>query len=205
MHGSSHELGLLELQRFLIKEPRPVWNRVNCYAIFDPGTQEQVGSVRAEPARLVSFLRWLWPRALGGGRLEVCETEDESLVFIVRHLVGLRGQRIEIYDADDHLIGCGKNSSFSGGRSFQLYDRNGLAFAKVEGECPGPKVRFLSRDGRELGVLARDTAVSSNEGGAETGYCLVSIHEELAELPLVKMVLLGTALALDRMHHAQGR
>jgi hypothetical protein len=192
--SSSYEIGLLELQRFLIKEPLAPREKGGAYAIFDPGTKQQVGVARAAPGLPARFLRWFVPRTLLPTKLVVYETEDESLVFTVSRVVNLWRQRIEIYDADDHFMGYGENSIFSGRSGFRFYDRRGLPFANVEGEIQGRRFRFVSRDGRELGVV---------EPGVDAGSCLVSLHEELAEQPLAKMLLLGAALAIDLVYHGK--
>src|SRR5260370_27435310 len=92
LHSSSYELGLLELQRFLIKEQHACRGRV--YALLEPSTQEQAGVARAELGTLARLLPGFVRRTFLPTRLEVCETEDESLVFPVRRVVGLWGQRI---------------------------------------------------------------------------------------------------------------
>jgi hypothetical protein len=53
----------------------------------------------------------------------------------------------------------------------------------------------VSRDARDLGVVAREGA----------GVSIVSLHEELAEQPLAKMLLLGAVLALGMVYHGEGK
>jgi hypothetical protein len=195
--GSSYEFGLLELQRFLIKELPAVEAGVESYAIFDPRTQQRVGIARKEPGFLARLLGWPVRSPVLPARLKVYETEDESLVFKVRRVAGLWGQRSEIYDADDHFIGYGETGVFSGRSNFRLYDRRGLPFANAEGEFRTRNYRLVGREGRELGVVARSGASGGSELAAASGSCLVSLHEELAEQPLAKMLLLGAVLAID--------
>jgi hypothetical protein len=218
--GSSYEIGLLELQRFLIKEQPAARAGGESYAIFDPRTQQQVGIARGEAGLLVRLLGWLVRSTLLPARLRVYETEDESLVFTVRRLASLWGQRSEIYDADDHFIGYGENRVFSGLSGFQLYDRRGLPFANAEGEIRSRTFRLVSRDGRELGVVACPPPLSTlspeeervergdgldSERGGESGACLVSLHEELAEQPLSKMLLLGAVLTIAMVYRGKDK
>lgn len=154
---------------------------------------------------LARLLGWSAHRPLLPARLKVYETEDESLVFKVRRVASLWGQRSEIYDADDHFIGYGENSVFSGLSGFRLYDRRGLPFANVEGEFRSRSFRFVSRDGRELGVVARAGGGGGSELSVESGSCLVSLHEELAEQPLAKMLLLGAVLTIDMAYRTKDK
>src|SRR5206468_552171 len=153
--ASSYELGLLELQRFLIKDEPSPRQHAATYAILDPSTQEQAGIARAQFGPLARLLRGFVRRTFLPTRLEVYETEDESLVFTVRRMVGWWGQRVEIYDADDQAMGFGEQRLLSGGSGFCFYDRRGLPFAKLDGEFRELQFRFVSRDGRELGVVTR--------------------------------------------------
>jgi hypothetical protein len=205
LHGSSYEVGLLELQRFLIQEQGTSPNRGVSYAICDPGTREQFGVAHAGFGSLARLLRRLGQGSPVPSELHVYETQDESLVFTVRRVGGLWGQRIEVYDADDHFIGYAESSVFSKPKDFRIYDRRGLPLAEVEGEFQGRSFRFVNRDGQELGVVTRDAAAGSSE--ARTGFepCLVSVHEDLAELPLAKMLLLGAALAIAMVYYREGR
>jgi hypothetical protein len=205
LHGSSYEVGLLELQRFLIQEQGTSLSRGTSYTICDPGTREQFGIAHAGFGSLARLLRRLGHGSPVPSALQVYETEDESLVFTVRRVGGLWGQRIEVYDADDHFIGYAENGVLSKAKGFRIYDRRGLPLAEVEGELQGGNFRFVNRDRKELGVVSRDAAAGSSE--ARTGFeqCLVSIHEDLAELPLAKMLLLGAALAITLVYYREGR
>jgi hypothetical protein len=194
-----YEVGLLELQRFLIQEQGTSPNRGVSYAICDPGTRERFGVARAGFGSLAKLLRRLGHGSPVPSAFHVYETEDESLVFTVRRVGGLWGQRIEVYDADDHFIGYAENGVFSKPKGFRIYDRRGLPLAEVEEDLQGGRFRFVNRDGQELGVVTRAAAVGSSEAHAR----LVSVHEELAELPLVKMLLLGAALAIPTVYYRQ--
>jgi hypothetical protein len=191
LHSSGRELGVLELQRFLIKERAASAPAANTYGIFEPQTQDQVGIAREELGSLWRFLRSFLSR-----KLEVRETEDESLVFTVHRTVGWWRRRLEVYDADDYLIGYGEDRTVSGRDGFWISDRRGLPFAEVKESLRGRGCLFLGPDGRELGAVTSEWTGTGNESRASANHYLMSIGEELAEQPFAKMLLLGAALAV---------
>ncbi len=196
MHGSGPEVGLLELQRFLIKE-RPAFGEAGTlYDIFDPRTQKPMGVIREKSGTLRKFLGKFLSKRFLTIELEVRETEDESLVFIVHRTMGLWRRRIEVYDADDHLMGYGENRGFSGRGGFWIYDRRNLPFAAIQVASRGQGCCFLAPDGRELGTVTRERTEPDREARAPANPYLVSIDDALAEQPLAKMLVLGAALAI---------
>jgi hypothetical protein len=195
----------LELQRFLIKERAACGEAATIYDIFDPRTQETMGVVREKSGALPKFLRRFLGKRFLTTKLEVRETEDESLVFTVRRTTGLWRRRIEIYDADDHQMGCGESRSFCGRGTFWIYDRRNLPFAEIKGAFQGEGCCFLSADGRELGTVTGEWNAPVTQLRAPANHYLVSIGDELAEQPLAKMLVLGAAMAMNIAHHGEGR
>src|SRR5262249_39944099 len=132
LQSSSRDLGVLELQRLVVREARVPAPRGNRYAICDPQTGLQVGIAREEPVARWNFLSSFFNTTLS---LKVCETEDESLVFTVHLITSWWRRRLEIYDAEDSLIGYGEQRNLSGRQSYWIYDRSGLPFVEVQ-EAP---------------------------------------------------------------------
>lgn len=204
MHGSRPDVGLLELQRLLCKERAAGREGLAVYDVFDPTTQEQVGVVREQSGSLGRLLRRFLSPRLVTTTLEVRETEDESLVFMVHRAMGWWRRRIDIYDADDRWMGCGEKRAFWGQGGFWIYDRRNLPFAQIRGAFQSRGYRFLGPDGRELGTVTRERTEPRTEASAPVQHCLVSISDELAGQPLAKMLLLGVALVIHMVHHGKG-
>src|SRR5262249_8002762 len=144
----------------LIKEQTACWGTARTYDIFDPQMQESIGVIREEPGSLRKLLRSFLSGTILPTKLEARETEDESLVFTVYRAVGLWRRRIEVYDADDHLMGYGLSRTFRGRGGFWIYDRTGLPIVEIK-EAPRGRGCFLqSPDGRELVAVTREAAGS---------------------------------------------
>lgn len=189
----------MEAQRFLITDRAAPGETAIAYDIFDPKTQERVGVIREKSGSLPEFLRKLLSKRFLTIKLEVCETEDESLVFTVHRTMGWWRRRIDVYDADDHLMGYGENQAASGS-GFWIYDRRNLPFAEIKSSSRGRSCRFLAPDGRELGTVTGEWTAPGTNVRTPIDHYLVSIGDELAEQPLAKMLLLGAALAMNMDH-----
>src|SRR5207248_6611106 len=193
LHGTSPEVGLLERQRFGIA-PRPARElETTVYDIFDPRTHEPLGVIRQQAGWLRNFLgRFLSQRFLTT-KLEVRETEDESLVFTVRRTMGWWRQRIDVYDADDHWMGSGEQGGMYGRGGFWIFDARNLPLAEIRGALPAEGCRFQAPDGRLLCMVTREGTEPGWPVSAGANPYVVSIDETLAKQPLAKMLLLGTA------------
>jgi uncharacterized protein YxjI len=197
------EKGMLERQRFLIKEQVAVLKTVDTYDIFNPDTGEQVGVAREVPGSWVTLLRWFISKHLMPTTVEVREIEDESLLFTIRRPVRFWRQQVEVYDADDHLVGFFKSKLFTLGGGFWVYDNRGEQFAEVQGNWIGWNFTFLTPDGRELGIVTKKWAGLGKELFTSADNYIVSIHDDLLNEPIAKMLLLAAALAIDIVYYEE--
>ncbi len=188
---------MLELQRFLIKERVAFVKTVDSYDICDPDTGDQVGTARETPPGWVQLLRWLIPKSLMPTKIEVRETDEDSLVFTIRRPVTLFRARVEVLDGDDELVGYFYSKFFSWTAGFWVYDRNDHPVAEVKGDWIAWNFRFLTPDGRELGVITKQWAGLAKELFSSADHYLVAISDELSANPIAKMLLLAAALAAD--------
>jgi hypothetical protein len=191
------EGGMLELQRFLIKERVAFLRSALLYDLYDADDNEQVGIAREVVPRWVRLLRWLISRHRLPTRLEVFEGEDESLVFILRVRVGPWRRRVEVRDADEHLVGYLATRVFTWGRQTTVYNKQHEEFARLEGDWSAGNFSFVTPDGRELGAITRKSGGLGRKLFSRADSYLVTLGDELLDQPIAKMLLLATALAID--------
>jgi hypothetical protein len=175
---------MLEHGQFLIRKQADCSPLASQYSILDDQTQEPLGSARVRPGWLA---RWCagWPGTrLLPVRLDVCETDDEPLVFTVHR--GLGRKRAQIADADDQCVGRLVARGSDPAAGFWILDRSGDRFVTVE--FNGAAFILWDGVGRKLAAWRQD--------GVDWH---VSLEPLLDDLPLVKMLLLGSALALGLM------
>ncbi len=188
---------MLELQRFLVKEQVAFLKTASTFEIIDPDTRQRVGIAREEPSTFVKMLRWLIGKRVTPICIEVRETEDESLLLTIRRPVQLWRERVNVYDADDRLMGSFQSKLMPGGRGFWLYDDQNLLFAELKGDLLGWDFGFFTPDGRELGAVSKSWAGLGRELFTSADNYIVSVHEDLEDQPIAKMLLLAAALAVD--------
>jgi hypothetical protein len=191
---------MLELQRFLIKDKASSPKTV---AVMDLDTRVQVGVARQIPAW---FARWV--AAFIGKQflpitVEARETEDESLVFTIRGSAGWWHRRIEVFDADERLVGWCTCSLSSRAPNPRLYDGLGQWFAEVRGEWKKGHFAFVNPDSREVGIVTREWSGPGKEQLTSAGDYALAFHDELINQPLAKMLLLATALALGTVYDVE--
>jgi uncharacterized protein YxjI len=196
---------MLELQRFFIKEQVAFLRSTSTYDIFDPDTREQVGVAREQPGSFARILRWFVSKRLTATSIEVYETEDESLVFTIHRPMSLWQERVNVYDADHRLMGYFLSKVLSWGRGFWVYDHEGLPFAELKGDWVGWNFVFVTPEGQELGAVTKSWAGLGRELFTSADNYVVSIHEELEDQPIAKMLLLAAALAVDLVYYENGK
>jgi hypothetical protein len=142
--------------------------------ILHATTGAKVGSVRGSAGTDKGWLRWF-----RSYRLEIRETDDESLLLILK-----RPWRIfrlwDIHDADEQRIGSLYPPS--------LLDEDGVRRAFIEQDRLG-KGRIVSIDGR---ILAETNCLDSHD-------LQLRFAAELEENPFLRMLLLASVIALDHL------
>jgi len=189
---------MLELQRFLVKEQFALFRKSITYDILDAETREQVGVAREELGGLARMLRWVIKRRFASVSIEVFESTDESLVFTIHRPAGFGQQRVNVYDADDRLMGYFQNR-ISWGGSFGVYDYHNDLFAEIKGDWLARNFAFETPDGRELGNVKR--AWPGLGLLTHAGIYVVTIDDDLEDQPIAKMLLLAAALAIDIVYY----
>ena len=155
---------MLERQRLLIgpweESPQPT------RSVFDAASHGRLGIVRRRPR--------VWFRR---ETLEICETEDESLLCSIRLMPWWWfGCVSEVYDAEERRIAILRGAA--------IQDGLGRLLADVTEEGAGRGGKFI---GRDLTMLA-EWAVSGEEVSLQ-------FSEALASQPFAKMALLGEVLS----------
>lgn len=187
---------MLELQRFFVKEQVALLRTTDIYDIYDPDTQQQVGTARETVGTLVQLMRWFIHKGLMPTTVQVRDRQ-EQLVFSIRRPIQLLRARVEVRNADHELLGYFKSKLFSLGGGFWVYDNHDRQFAEVKGDWKGWNFRFLTPDGVELGLVTKKWAGLGKEMFTSADSYIVSINDGLSDQPVAKTLLLAAALAID--------
>jgi hypothetical protein len=141
-------------------------------AIVDPTTERALGFAAWDMPRLAAWLAWL-----GRKRIQVFETEDESLVMTLCRPWGL-ARMWEVMDAEGHRVG----------HVFQdaVYDSYGALLATMSSTSDGSETVLLGEAGRVLGTW-QDIP---GQG------CYFRFGESAENNPFARMVALAGVLTL---------
>ncbi len=165
---------MLEAGQYLIGDWRSVGDDAFCRDILHAATHERLGRVHSPTAPERGWTRWL-----RSYRLELRETDDDSLLIVLK-----RPWRIlrlwDIYDADDQRMGSVYPPS--------ILDEDGVRRAFVDRGLSG-RGRIISAEGRVLTEL--DYGVENE--------LRVKFADDLEENPFLRMLLLASAIALDSL------
>jgi hypothetical protein len=157
---------MLERARLLVRNWARSGDDTPRRPILDADTGEPAGFARWQPAD------GPWWQRLGPATLEVRETEDESLLFVLRRRWGL-GTSWEVRDADGRPVAVVRRG--------WVEDRRELLAALIERD--GAALRFRGGRGEDLGRV---------EPGADG--VSVTFAPGAGENPFLRMAVLAAAL-----------
>jgi hypothetical protein len=177
---------MLEYERFLIVKQASRTAAAANYKILDAATDRPIGIARIKPNKLVTFLGGLGDSRFLPLKLEAYEIEDEPLVFIVRRNAGFLHGQARIADADDHRLGRFVARGSTAAQGFWILDRQNYLY--VTGEFVAERSAHVLRSGEGYVVATLDSKKQET---------LLEFDSALHDQPLAKMLLLGSAFALD--------
>ena len=104
---------------------------------------------------------------------------------------------VTVKDAAGNHLGRFRSKLFSLGGGFYVYDAAGNQAAEVKGDWKSWNFRFLSNDGRELGVVSRKWGGALKELFTSADSYAVQLSTELGTNPALAALLLAAGLAVD--------
>lgn len=197
---------MLEADKFVVKEQVKFLKSSQSYEIFDPDTQELIGTAEENIGGLNKMLRWVISKALMPTRFEIREKPDDALLFVIRRGAYIFRSRVEVLNADGELIGYFRSKILTIGGGFHVYDKNDNHFAEVKGNIIGFNYRIVTPDKAvELGSVKKKWGGVGRELFTSADTYLVDIADDLRNQPVAKMLTLATALAVDMIFKSESR
>ncbi len=182
---------MLELQKWLFKLATPHWEfGLSHWDVLDPDTDRQVGVIRGKKITWKEALRYRW------GPLEGRTVPDGALVFTLRKPFRLGRSRLETLNAAGELVGYFQPKIISVNGGFWVYDGRDRIIGEVRGDWSQYEFQFLTPEGQELGRVSRKlVGLARSLLYHERDYA-VTVSDQAAERPEVKLLLWSTALAV---------
>ena len=198
---------MLECNTFAITEHKKLLSSVQSYEIKNGETGEPVGTAVENIGGFNRLLRWFVSKQFMPTTVEVREKPDDSVVFTIGRGWYLFRSRVEVRDADGHLVGYFKSKFLTISGGFHVYDKDDKYFAHVKGSMFGFNYKFLTEDGTiELGTVSKKLGGLSGvvrEVLFSADNYFLQVSPQFAEQPMAKMLLLAATLAVDIIYKSE--
>lgn len=192
---------MLNLTNFLIKEEIGFFKLSNTYHIFDPVTGVEVGVAKEDVPMLVKILR-----AFIGSRLfpTTVHVTDKlgTLIFTIKKTAMFLKGTVTIFDAKGNKLGSMVNKVFTIGGSFDVFNNYNEKIASLQGDWVGWNFRFISSEGKEIGVVSKQWAGFGKEIFTNADNYIISISDGQPGAAKT-ILLLAAALAVDIIYKEQ--
>ncbi|OWK34581.1 phospholipid scramblase-related protein [Fimbriiglobus ruber] len=196
---------MLEKNTFVVKEQVKLLSSKKEYDILDAESGQPLGKAASKVSGLWAVLGLVLGKDKAPMTVEVREKQDDSLVFSVRRR-GFLFKKIEALDAHGQVIGSYKAKLFSIKGGFNVSDKDGKPFCEIKGKLFKADYTFWTPDGKaEMGKVSKkwDGLAKALFTSADT--YVVQVNPDFAEQPVIKMLVLGAAIAIDTLFVKAGK
>ncbi len=195
----------LDLKEFVVKEHVGFLKLADVFDIFDARTQAKVALARETPGGLIHALRFLINKKLLPNQVSVTRNDENGpLLFLIRKPFTFFRSKVWVEDASGKRLGYFVSKFFSLGGGFWVHDEFEKPVAEVKGDWKGWNFKFLSTEGKELGLVTKKWGGLAKELFTSADTYAVSIHEAAGEDHRLAILLLAACLAVDIIYKEKG-
>ena len=160
----------------------------------------QVGIAKEEPGTMIKLLRLLVSKLMLPNRINVYDTENQSLEFYIQKPLSILRSKVFIYNSSGDNIGYFKGKILTIGGGFVVYDSDDREVAEITGDWKGWNFRFIDSHGKEIGTVTKKWAGIGKEFFTSADNYVISLNA-IAELGLEQhKLLLAAGLAIDTVY-----
>ncbi len=187
---------LLARNSFLVKEHVGMFKAANNYDIYDPETGEEILECREDNLGLFTkMLRFTDYKRYTPFEIEIRTPEGEVLVTI-RRGVSLFLSKVEVYDADNQLIGGFKQKLFSIGGAFSVLDPTDQPLCELKGKWTSWEFSFRTGT-TELAKVSKKWAGMSKELFTSADNYVLQIDPTLPSDGPLRKLILAAVMCID--------
>lgn len=195
----------LDLKQFVVKEHVGLLKLADVFDIFDAATQTKVALARETPSGFIIFLRFLVNKMMLPNTVTVTQNDENGpLLFKIVKPFSFFRSKVWVEDATGQKIGYFKSKFFSLGGGFWVHNDTDEQLAEVKGDWKGWNFKFLTKDGKEMGLVAKKWAGIAKELFTSADTYLVQIHEAAGADRTMTILLLAACLAVDIIYKEKG-
>lgn len=195
----------LDLKQFVVKEHVGFLKLAEVFDIYDAATQAKVALARENSGGFITFLRLLINKKILPNTVTVTQGDENGpLLFQIRKPVTLFRSQVWVEDASGKKLGYFKSKFFSLGGGFWAYNDMDQQVAEVKGDWKGWNFKFLSAEGKELGLVTKQWGGIAKELFTSADTYAVSINDDAGADRNRTILLLAAALAIDIVYKERG-
>lgn len=188
---------LLNRRNYFVKERVAVVKLTDTYDILDPDTQTPIGIAKEEPPTWAKWLRLVIDKRLLPTAVNVYEAEGQAPALRLRRGPSFFTAVVAITGRNGEALGSFQSKLFSIGGAFRVFDAQKQQVAEVKGDWKGWNFRFLTSDGRELGLVTKKWAGVGRELFTSSDNYMVALHDAAPSSGPLPALLLAAGLAID--------
>jgi uncharacterized protein YxjI len=199
------ETSPLDLKQFVVKEHVGFLKLADVFDIYDAATQAKIALARETPGGLITALRFLINKRLLPNAVTVTQGDENGpLLFLIRKPFTFLRSKVWVEDGTGKRLGYFKSKIFSFGGGLWVHDEADRQVAEVKGDWKGWNFKFLSTEGKEMGLVTKKWGGLAKELFTSADTYAVSIHEDVGADRNRTILLLAAALTIDIVYKERG-
>ncbi|MBB6216586.1 uncharacterized protein YxjI [Anaerosolibacter carboniphilus] len=191
---------LLDKKTYFVKEQVELMKLAGTYDIYDAETNIQVGIAKEEPGTMIKFLRLLVNKSILPNRINVYDSENQSLVFYIQKPMSFLRSKVFVYNSNGDHIGYFKGKILTIGGGFFVYDSNEREVAEIIGDWKGWNFRFVNSQEKEIGTVTKKWAGIGKELFTSADNYVISLNDAAESESEHNKLLLAAGLAIDTVY-----
>jgi uncharacterized protein YxjI len=187
---------ILSHNLFLVKEHIGIFKAANNFDIYDPSTGEMIMECREENLGfLTKLLRFSDYKRMVPFDLCVRDMAGRQVLRVHRG-IAIFLSRVEVFDADDNLVGIFKQKLFSIGGAFRVLNAEEEPVCMLKGNWIGWDFRFLMDDFQFARVNKKWSGLGKEMFTSADNYML-NIDDDVAPQDSARQLILAAVLCID--------
>ncbi len=186
----------LQSNLYLVKEHIGIFKAANNFDIYDPNSGEMLMECREESlGAITKLLRFTDYKRMTPFDVRVRDTAGNQVVRI-RRGISIFLSKVEVFDADDVLVGLFKQKFFSIGGAFSVLNAQEEPVCALKGNWVGWDFRFLMDDFQYARVNKKWGGIGKEMFTSADNYML-EISDEVQPEDSARQLIMAAVLCID--------
>lgn len=181
---------------FFIKEHVGMFKAANNYDIYDPESNEILMNCREEGLGFFTkMLRFTDYKRMTPFDIEIKTPEGEQILRVKRG-ISIFLSKVEVFGANDELVGMFKQKFFSIGGKFNVYDANENELCKLKGKWTSWDFKFV-KDDMEFAHVSKKWSGLGKELFTSADNYMLEIDKKLPADSALRLLILASVMCID--------